>query len=624
MNSSATRILALATLWAWGSVGMTATPAGKPLAPPVLLPDGSQFTTWEVAPVFSKTYYVNPSHPKADDANPGTEDAPWKTVDRAAQALQPGQRVLIAAGVYRQRVIPARGGTGPERMIGYEAAPGARVVLKGSRLLEATWTQVGGDGKPDVSKVWKTRMPPQLFPGQNPFALVNLTDGEIDGGMPWAVPIKGKLPNLLRRGLVFQDGRRLVQVSTRETVAGKAGSYWVEPDGLGLCVRPFGDADPRKVPFEVTTLGTIFAPQKHGLGYIRVRGLTIEHCGNRFPRPQQGALSTMRGHHWIVEDNTVRQCNAIGIDIGDQFYVKGPGLAEGGRHIVRRNTITDCGIGGIEGKLIEHTLIEENTIRRCGWQDIWRVYEVAGIKVHCTRSCLLRRNLVTDTISAPGIWMDYANVNSRCTQNVIINTDCYNGGIFIEASQQPNLVDRNVVRNTRGNGIYQHDCDELVIANNLVDHSSEAAVMMRICQGRRVGGRPVTARRNKITGNVFVGNARQLSISDPDNDSDHNVFAAGPKPFDLAAWRKKTGWDEHSVAVPIQAELDPARLELKWSAGQPVPLVPRPAGLTHDFRGRAFRGDTIPPGPFGAIPTKPETISVDPHRAPGALRTQGP
>ena len=47
----------------------------------------------------------------------------------------PGERVVVAAGVYREQVSPARGGTGPGRMISYEAAPGADVIIKGSALV---------------------------------------------------------------------------------------------------------------------------------------------------------------------------------------------------------------------------------------------------------------------------------------------------------------------------------------------------------------------------------------------------------------------------------------------------------------------------------------------------------
>ena len=39
-----------------------------------------------------------------------------------------GLGMLVASGVYRDWVCPARGGTDPEHIISYEAAPGARVV----------------------------------------------------------------------------------------------------------------------------------------------------------------------------------------------------------------------------------------------------------------------------------------------------------------------------------------------------------------------------------------------------------------------------------------------------------------------------------------------------------------
>lgn len=587
----------------------------KSLDPPVYLPDGEEFKTWEVPLTFSRTYHVDPPHPQASDDNPGTEARPLRTINRAAQVLRPGQRVVIHAGTYRERVCPARGGSGPDRMISYEAAPGEDVVIKGSRVLESKWGPSRRDAQSGPSNVWMTTMPEDLFVEENPFAEINLTDAQIDKCMPWATSTKGKVPNTLRRGLVFQDGKRLEQVPAYDALTKTEGSYWVEADGLTLHVHPLGNADPNRATFEVTTQGFIFAPEQFGLGYIRVKELTIEHAGNRFPRPQQGALSAQRGHHWIIEENTVRQCNSIGIDVGDQFDTAGPELAQGGRHIIRRNTITDCGIGGLEGKFIEHTLIDQNTIRCCGWQRIWRIYEVAGIKVHCTMSCLVRRNLVTDTIDAPGIWLDYANRNSRVTQNVIINTECSNGGIFMEASQVPNMVDTNFVWATRGNGIYQHDCDELVIAHNFVGASTENALRMQICRGRQVMGRLSTAKRNQILNNVFVGDA-MLSISDPENVCDYNVFVPGRKAFDLAAWQESRGWDRNSVVTRVQATFDPDALELTLSVDGTVPACPPVGGITHDFFDHPRDRAQIAPGPFSTVPGEPTPIKLDPRRGP--------
>ena len=579
------------------------------LSPPVCLPNGEPFKTWEVPMRFSLTLYVAQNHPRASDDNPGTEELPFKTIDRAAQLLAPGQRVVVAAGIYRERVRPARGGTGPDRMIGYEAAPGAVVVISGSEILKATWVASPPKGKPGATRVWMTTLPKKLLPHENPFAQLNLTDEQIDKCMDWAVGTKGRAPNTLRRGLVFQDGERLRQAARYDELSAAPGTYWVDRDGLTLHLHAFADADPNRTKIEVTTRGMIFAPEKFGLGYVRVKGFTIEHSGNCFPRPQQGALSAMRGHHWIIEDTTVRQCNAIGIDIGNQFDTAGPPLAEGGQHIVRRNSVSQCGIGGIEGTKVEHTLIEENHIFRCGWQRAEFIWETGGIKVHTTLGTLVRRNVIHDTIDAPGIWMDYENRNSRCTQNVIFRTRSLNGGIFIEASQVPNLVDRNVVWEATGNGIYQHDCDELLVLHNLIGRSSDAGIRMQICKGREVGGRLSTAKRNKILGNILVDNGRPMAISDPENTSDWNLFGKSRKPFDLAKWQATHRWDAHSAIADIRAEFEPVTLRLTWSARGDFPLCPRQPAMELDFFGQAYFGDSgVRPGPFSVIPSAAETV----------------
>src|ERR1700760_2866879 len=89
------------------------------------LPDGTEFASWEQPLAFSKTYYVDNASSNADDNGPGDKARPFRTINKAAQILQPGERVAIASGTYRECVRPARGGTSPTQMISYEAAPGA-------------------------------------------------------------------------------------------------------------------------------------------------------------------------------------------------------------------------------------------------------------------------------------------------------------------------------------------------------------------------------------------------------------------------------------------------------------------------------------------------------------------
>jgi len=157
------------------------TPAGAAQARPggpagdSRLPDGTAYAAWEQPLTFSKTYYVNNSTAAADDNGLGTQARPFRTINKAAQVLQPGERVVIAAGTYRECVRPARGGASPAQMISYEAAPGAKVFIKGSEVLKDGWVQVpspvggrgvGGPGVPTQPSIttWRHAFTSAMFP----------------------------------------------------------------------------------------------------------------------------------------------------------------------------------------------------------------------------------------------------------------------------------------------------------------------------------------------------------------------------------------------------------------------------------------------------------------------------
>ena len=98
-----------------------------------LLPDGRSFEFWEEEnPVWERELYVSASDPAASDDNDGSEKAPFRTIGRAAAAATPGTRVRIHAGLYRECVKPAMGGTDPAHMISYEAFGDGDVVVSAS------------------------------------------------------------------------------------------------------------------------------------------------------------------------------------------------------------------------------------------------------------------------------------------------------------------------------------------------------------------------------------------------------------------------------------------------------------------------------------------------------------
>ena len=548
-------------------------PELKGLDPPVLMPNGTEFKTWQPALQFAKSYFVDGSATNASDENPGTKERSFKTIQKAAEVLGPGERVVVAAGIYREWVRPRRGGSGPDKMVSYQAAPGAQVVIKGSRVVKDRWEPSEPKG------VWKLALRADLFEhGYNPFTIPNITPEQFNP-MDWAHRWRGHKPYTLPRGLVFQDGRRLRQADELGDLAKEAGTYWVEPNGPVLHVRLFDDADPNATMMEATTQQCVFAPEQMGLGYIHVAGFTIEHAGNGFPFPQYGALSAWRGHHWLIEGNTVRQANGVGIDIGDQFWGLPQPEPRQGWHIVRRNTVADCGVSGIQGLACRNGLVEDNLLIGNAFHPVEHYYETAGIKLHCNDGTLIRRNRIFDTLHGCGIWMDFANVNSRCCENVIVGTRTIHGGIFIEASLEPNLIDRNVIWGTHGAGIYEHDCQGQTFAHNFIGRTDGPAILLRgKVTDRKVGGRPVGTGGHIAVNNLFFENKQAISTQHKQEDMSGNLSEG------------------------IVGDFDRQTLTLTWQVTAPLPQCRSLPLITHDFFGAPLPAEGRVPGPFREAP----------------------
>src|SRR4051812_5714365 len=91
-------------------------------------------------PLKAATIYVSSA---GDDANPGSLALPFKTINKAAQLAEPGDTVTVRAGIYRERVSPAKGGTEAKR-ITYQSYPGEIVIIKGSEIF-TNWKKVSNN-----------------------------------------------------------------------------------------------------------------------------------------------------------------------------------------------------------------------------------------------------------------------------------------------------------------------------------------------------------------------------------------------------------------------------------------------------------------------------------------------
>lgn len=635
------------------------------------LPDGREFPRWEKPLTFSKTYYVDNMSPHADDSGPGDQVLPFRTINKAAELLQPGERVVIAAGTYRECVRPARGGSGPSQMISYEAAPGAKVIVKGSEVLKDGWQQetvpfgfrfpgAPTSPGPEVT-AWRCGLPAAMFPdAYNPFALPSIM-----GQWEWLDPKTTDIgPYLRRRGLVFVDGKPLEPMEQlrelamphlppvpdftippvpenglparrrggpimQEVGGSPDARFWVEYSGTAIHIRlPSGT--PADHLIEITTRQHVLLPRQSGLSFIRVKGLTFQHAGNAYPYPQFGAISLAGGDHWIFEDNTIEWVNGIGLDIGmdgNSGFTQRAGTSQ----IVRRNTIRYCGVEGIGGMGTTDTLVEGNLIEWCGWADAERGWEAAGAKFHRARNMLFHRNVIRHIRHANAAWWDFGNANCRITGNVFADVLTVSAALHMEMNREPNQIDNNIIWDVRnaepgtpgqrgcaGSGIFDNATDNLTIAQNLIGRCDNAGIFAITRPDRKNSG---TGTDNRVANNIFAkcGKSAVVFLS-PKNKSDGNVYVGMPEKFqgffegdikqylDLAAWRAH-GWDKNSVTTEAEIAFDPDRLELKIASSKPLPHMH--AEIQSDMLGKAT-GTTRVAGPLSDLGTK-RSWHVDPR-----------
>lgn len=600
MTAIATTSRTLLLFCMMSAIASETTPL-RSLTPPVLLPDGSEFKTWESGrPLeFSKTYYVDCRSLAASDENPGTEELPFASINRAAQVLETGQRVIVKAGIYRESVTPLRGGDSPEKMISYEAEPGA--VIRGSMVFHPQWEAEDSGGG---AAVWRASVGKDVFAGYNPFRVSNVVVFK-----DWMEQHKGKAPFTLARGMVFQNGRHLRQVATREDLQSGEGAFWVDRENDAVFVRTYGDLPPGDQEFEVTDRETLFAPpslfcskcnQLHptaGLGFIRVKGFIFEHAAGPWPLYQLGAVSTGAGHHWIIEENTIRWANGIGVDLGTLHGHQPEKIRQTvGHHIARRNTVTDCGISGISGLGAKDSrdfglLIEDNVLVRNSFHDVEAtLQESAAIKTHVNRRCLIRRNFIAQTHGGPGIWMDWNNGDSRCTQNVILSTRSSHGAIFCEFSADPNLIDRNVIWDSDGNGIYEHDTRGNIFSHNFIGRSTESAFFLK----GKISERQLEGRDPLVAGDQVVVN---------------NLLFANAQPNKILGAPSRVEGNSESGSADLQVD---ETVELELSLAGPVISVTPLDLVSRDFYGKPFPEGAVAPGPFAKTSTIPARFQIWP------------
>lgn len=135
---------------------------------------------------------------QGNDAGDGSRSNPLRTISAAVQLGQSGDVILVYEGVYRERVTPIRGGQSDQSRIVFQAAPGEKVVIKGSEVVK-DWQKVQND-------TWKVTIPNAFFGTFNPYS--DLIRGD------WFNP-KGRQHHT---GAVYLNGHWLIEAASLDDV----------------------------------------------------------------------------------------------------------------------------------------------------------------------------------------------------------------------------------------------------------------------------------------------------------------------------------------------------------------------------------------------------------------------
>lgn len=530
----------------------------------------------------ARTFYVGPN---GNNLNPGTRTAPFRTIQHAADVAQPGDVITVRAGIYRERISPPRGGRSDTKRILYQAAPGEKVVITGADEAKH-WVPV-------KAGVWKVCLSNSQFGQFNPYSDVIHGD--------WFNPM-GRMHHT---GEVYIDGKGLTEAASLEDVMnGSAGEalWFGQVDATRTTIwAQFKDRDPNREQVEINVRQTVFYPEQVGINYITVRGFILEDAATPWAPPtaeQVGVIGPHWSKGWIIENNVVRNSICSGISLGkygDRWDNTSANTAQGyvetieraltdgwskqtiGHHMVRDNTIYNCGQAGIVGSLgAIFSTITGNTIYNIHVGQTFAGEEIASIKLHAAIDVLISRNNIYR--SPLGLWLDWMAQGTRVSRNLFHDNDM---DVYIEVNHGPFVFANNLflspisLRDLSEGGAYVHNLfvgkiDVRPYGGRRTPYLEPHSTVIAGFQDNPRGD-------DRYYNNVMVGRADLSGYNNVPLPMriDGNVYLNGAKPsqFDEHA-TVEADFDTH---IQLIVKADGFYLEMKsdnsWIDAQPHPLV---------------------------------------------------
>ncbi len=410
-----------------------------------------------------------------NDTAAGSKENPFRTIAKAARIAETGDTIIVHEGTYREWVRPEHSGYSDINRITYQAAKGEKVIIKGSEQI-TTW-------EPYEGTVWKVTLSNSMFGDYNPYTesltgdwFVYPDDGSVHTG------------DVYLNGKSFYEAKSIEEVKNPVKRTNGCNPHWtnrvellLDPDGSlyqwfaevndseTIIYANFHGSDPNKELTEINVRKCCFYPEKTGMNYITVKGFEMAQAACPWTPPtadQPGLLGTHWSKGWIIEDNIIHDAKCSAISIGKEASTghnlctrrqQKPGyqyqmeavfraLQIGwskekiGSHIIRNNTLYDCGQNGIVGHMgCVFSKIHHNHIYNIGVKHEYFGYEIGGIKLHAAIDVEIKNNRIHDCTL--GTWLDWQAQGVHVNNNLYYKND---RDFMIEVTHGPHVIANNI------------------------------------------------------------------------------------------------------------------------------------------------------------------------------------
>ena len=317
----------------------------------------------------------------------------------------------------------------------------------------------------------------------------------------------------------------------------------VEDDATTIWAN-FQGADPNANTVEINVRRSVFYPTEHHVDFITVRGFELAQAASPWAPPtadQPGLIGPNWAKGWIIEDNRIHDAKCSAISIGKegstghnyatvrrdkpgyQYQLESVFAARQigwdrehvGSHIIRRNTIYDCGQNGIVGHLgCVFSTIEDNHIYNIALKREFYGYEIAGIKLHAAIDVTIRHNRIHDC--SLGTWLDWQAQGTRVSRNLFYDN---RRDLFVEVSHGPYLVDHNVFASPASLELFSQGgafVNNLVCGTVSLEPVLDRPTPFHVPHSTQVAGyAAIYGGDDRHIGNIFLGGQRRTGAYGP-------------------------------------------------------------------------------------------------------------